>query len=124
MLAEMKRAGSWPARQWETPTAEAWHEAFIRQRLFVLACSMMSSAGWQVRSAMHLVIQYGLGPLMGLSNRTRVFKTSRLDSINESVKCCPSYFNWVNRLAEHYCSSRIRPMCSAAARSAALTRWV
>jgi hypothetical protein len=30
MLVEMKRVGSWPARQWETPTAEAWHEAFIR----------------------------------------------------------------------------------------------
>jgi hypothetical protein len=30
MLVEMKRTGSWPARQWETPTAEAWHEAFIR----------------------------------------------------------------------------------------------
>jgi hypothetical protein len=30
MLVEMKRVDSWPARQWETPTAEAWHETFIR----------------------------------------------------------------------------------------------
>jgi hypothetical protein len=30
MVTEMKSVGSWPARQWETPTAEAWQDTFIR----------------------------------------------------------------------------------------------
>jgi len=30
MLEEMRRTGSWPARQWETPTATGWEDAELR----------------------------------------------------------------------------------------------
>ncbi len=30
MLEEMERTGSWPARQWETPTATGWEDAELR----------------------------------------------------------------------------------------------
>jgi hypothetical protein len=30
MLGEMGRTGSWPARQWETPTATGWEDAELR----------------------------------------------------------------------------------------------
>ena len=30
MLKEMRRTGSWPARQWETPTATGWEDTELR----------------------------------------------------------------------------------------------
>jgi hypothetical protein len=30
MLQEMQRTGSWPARQWKTPTATGWEDAELR----------------------------------------------------------------------------------------------
>lgn len=30
MIEEMQRTGSWPARQWETPTATGWENAELR----------------------------------------------------------------------------------------------
>ncbi|MGW6063156.1 hypothetical protein [Streptomyces sp. NPDC055189] len=33
MLAELHASGSWPARQWETPTAEGWSEAVLQLQL-------------------------------------------------------------------------------------------
>jgi hypothetical protein len=30
MLEEMRRTGSWPVRQWETPTAAGWEDAELR----------------------------------------------------------------------------------------------
>ncbi|MEV0220310.1 hypothetical protein [Streptomyces sp. NPDC050704] len=33
VLAEFHESGSWPARQWETPTAEGWSEAVLQLQL-------------------------------------------------------------------------------------------
>jgi hypothetical protein len=33
VLAEFNRTGSWPARQWETPTAVGWSDAVLRLEL-------------------------------------------------------------------------------------------
>ncbi|MEU6556408.1 hypothetical protein ABZ915_40115 [Streptomyces sp. NPDC046915] len=32
-LAELRASGSWPARQWETPTAEGWSESVLQLQL-------------------------------------------------------------------------------------------
>jgi hypothetical protein len=34
MLEEMRRTSSWPARQWETPTATGWEDAELRLQVF------------------------------------------------------------------------------------------
>ncbi|MFJ8719592.1 hypothetical protein ACIRD9_41695 [Streptomyces violaceus] len=33
MLAELHESGSWPTRQWETPTAKGWSEAVLQLQL-------------------------------------------------------------------------------------------
>lgn len=33
VLAELRESGSWPARQWETPTAKGWSEAVLQLQL-------------------------------------------------------------------------------------------
>ncbi len=33
LLAEFRESGSWPARQWETPTAKGWSEAVLQLQL-------------------------------------------------------------------------------------------
>src|SRR5207244_6127131 len=33
VLAEFRRTGQWPARQWETPTATGWSDAVLRLEL-------------------------------------------------------------------------------------------
>jgi hypothetical protein len=72
VLAEFRQTGTWPARQWETPTATGWSDALLRleqasarvfdDRLRSLATELRELAGDSIWAAsLDTAKQYGEG---------------------------------------------------------------
>jgi hypothetical protein len=81
VLAEFRQSGTWPARQWETPTATGWSDAVLRleqararvfdDQLRALAADLRTLAGDSIWAAsLEVARQHGEGiePLQVLFN--------------------------------------------------------